>query len=494
VIAAACTNNSIEPTPEPAAVPLIPQIGSTDVELIYDQETRATLDGKDTFFWPDGNMGFIPLGGDQYRFLAANSVVAARTVGTFDDPGAVVEEDALQIQGASSEFAYVAGGPLYRDPGSDLVLMFYHAERHLDGIGLLFHAAIGLAASHDQGQTFTNLGIILETNAEPDIGAPCCADVGGATFAVKDGQFYLYFRDRLTGNEDVQLALATAPVDEVVNAALNGETSEWLKYDDGDYTPALGGRSSPLEVGNPPTSWFSVSHNQLLDRYIMAIAHHPAGAPSNLYLTTSEDGINWSPRVSLWETEDELTYPTIIDPAGDPLTTSGTFYVYFVTTPRETEYRWHNTPLWRMTATLTGEMRELAREWDFESDTEAWVPLNQMETFEATDGSLVIQASGNDPYMHSPGLGFDAGLYRTIEVRMRLEHGGTGQFFFTGEDAPGILEANSVRFPVTASDGFQTYTIDMSRARGWQGVINLLRFDPVDQRGRIEIDYIKILP
>lgn len=63
-----------------------PEITGIESRVIYEQAERASLDGRDTFFWPDGNIGFTPAEDGRFRFFAANSVVSARTVGTFDDP------------------------------------------------------------------------------------------------------------------------------------------------------------------------------------------------------------------------------------------------------------------------------------------------------------------------------------------------------------------------------------------------------------------------
>jgi hypothetical protein len=491
-----------EPAPateEPAGVESarMPEVAAAESQIVYDQAQRSTLGGRDTFFWPDGNIGFIPYNG-QYRFFAANGVVTARTVGTLEDPGAIVEADRQPIEGASSEFAYLAGGPIYRDPDSGMLIMFYHAERHLDGVGLNFHAALGLAVSNDDGETFQNLGIILETNAEPDINARCCADMAGAPFAIKDGQFYLYFRDRndFSGSlQDVNLAVATAPVDEVVAAARAGTTSDWLKYNGTEQTPGLGGRSLPLEIGNPQTSWFSVSYNTALEQFIMVIARHGLMTdPAELYLIASEDGYTWSPRVELSNCDCELTYPSIISPDGNPYQTGDTFYVYYVATPPDQQFRWHQTPLHRMTVTLTGEMMMQPHEWEFEADAEGWTPLNQIDRFEVVDGALVVEPTGVDPYMESPTLGLSTDEFATIEVRMKVGADGTAQFFFTGSEVPGTNETNSKRFPVQGSDDFITYKVDMSEVPGWDGLLSQLRFDPTDQQTPLEIDFIRVLP
>jgi len=471
----------------------VPEILSSKVETIYDQSRRARLGGRDTTYWPDGNIGFIPVG-DKFRLFAANGDRTAIMLGSFDDPGATVEATRLTVEGSNPEFAYLAGGPIYRDPESGMLLMFYHAERHFEKNGAIFHASLGLAASHDEGKTFQDLGIILENNAQPDPNARCCAEMGGATYAIKDGQFYVYFKDRMQDLTDVFLGTATAPIAEVVASAREGKTSPWYKYYYSQQEPGLSGRSSPLELGNPPSDWFSVSYNTLLKKFIMVISAHTNDQSSySLNLITSDNGYEWSPRIVLHQSDGELFYPSIISPDGDPINTGKEFYIYFVSTPPG-EYRWKQTELQRMTIALTGNMVEMPHEWEFETEAGGWAQENQMGSFQIINGTLVIEPTGPDPYMSSPSLGLSGDFYKHIEVRMRAGQDGTAQFFFTGTQAPNISESASVRFSIEASDEFVTHTIDMSKAPAWKGLIGMLRFDPIDRETTVEIDYIRLLP
>ena len=51
-----------------------------------------------------------------------------------------------------------------------------------------------------------------------------------------------------------------------------------------------------------------------------------------------------------------------------------------------------------------------------------------------------------------------------------------------------------MRFPVSATGAFETYRVDLSGVGGWAGHIATLRFDPIDQQARVEIDSIRVLP
>jgi len=482
--------------PVPVESTLIWKVASKSTKAIYEQRERAALVGFSNPFWPDSHIGFVAVG-DKYRFFAPNGPRIARMLGTFDDPGEKVESIHQAIQGIDSKYPFASGGPIYRDPETGMLLMFYHAEMYLEGKSSLFHSILGLAASEDEGQSFHNLGVILETAAKPNPQAPCCADMGGATYTIKDDTFYVYFRDRLENLDTVQLALATAPVAEVVEAARNGNVSPWFKYYKYGPEPGLGGQSSPLETDNAFTNWFSVSYNTFIKKYIMAISSHsPTDLyDAGLYLITSDDGLTWSPRIRLDQCSCELTYPTIISPDGNPLNTSEEFYIYFITTPRGVT-RWQDTTLQRMTVTLTGEMVEIPRAWEFEhtADREGWSAVNKLEIFGVNDGALIIETSGNDNIIDSPALGFNSATYSRIEVRMKSSVAGMGQFLFSSTDAPVISASDSVPFSVEASDDFKTYVVDMSQATGWSGRIEMLRFDPVDKLGRVEVDYIRLLP
>jgi hypothetical protein len=379
-----------------------------------------------------------------------------------------------------------------------MLLMFYHAERHFGGDGRIFHSAIGLAVSNDDGKSFHNLGIILESNARPNVHARCCVDMRGATYMIKDSKFYLYFSDRLQNGTDIYLALATAPVAEVVEAAHNGKTSPWFKYYLGDQEPGISGRSSPLEPGNPFIVWNGVSYNTYIKKYIMAIAYHPEADlyASGLYLISSEDGITWSPRVPLILNCDcELVYPTIISPDGDPFHTGEQFYIYYTTTPRGIP-RYRDTSLQRMTVALTDQLVEAPHDWEFDTngDAEGWSAWNQLSPLQITDGHLVTQSTGTDPYMGSSWLAVDATRYSTIQINMKVSAGDTAQLFFLTDASNTYDEIKSLRFPIQANGGYHTYSLDMSQVPGWQGLITQIRFDPTIAQAAVDIDYIRLQP
>jgi len=221
-------------------------VGAKDT--VYTSSQRK----KKAKYWPDGNFGVLSNGDGTYDFYAANSSKIKVTTGTLDNPAAKKIGNAKIYGIPKKTYSYVAGGPIYEDPTSGMRLMVYHAEKHF---GSRYSVDLGLAASVDpKGLAFFDLGPIITPNI-PVGQNPYSSDLGGGTFAIKDGQFNVYFRDYLANPEDgfsSELAVARAPLADLISNSLNGIQTSFNKYYNGGWTePGIGGRSSALEVGNP---------------------------------------------------------------------------------------------------------------------------------------------------------------------------------------------------------------------------------------------------
>ncbi len=477
-------------TPEPLQSLQIPQFTVSDPQVIYTQPQRYT---KGLRYWTDGNMGVMPSGDGNFIFFAANGANTARTTGPMDDPAQTVSYYNGVISGMDDKYPYSAGGPVYVDPESDMMLLFYHAEVHFADTATRFYSDIGMAVSYDQGETFQNLGIILSPNAEPS--SDYTAEIKGGTYAIKDGWVYVYFGDVNAPQEYINLAVARAPLDEVVQAAKNGTVAEFKKYYQGDFTePGINGRSSELEVGNPLNRWMSVTYNTFIDRFLMVIAETTNDQRTILYLTSSEDGITWTPRAPIQERSGELFYPSIIDPAGAANTTGQDFYVFY--TAAAWNNRWATASLERIQISLSGDLVEGPSSWEFNTpdDVEGWVPLNQVDSMTVADGVWTIVPTGADPYLLSPYLGLSTEIYKHMEIRMKTDMAGVGEFFYTVQTPGQSSQTYSVRFDLTGDDQFHTYTIDLSEVPTWAGYLYQLRFDPTDQFATTAVDYIRLVP
>jgi hypothetical protein len=293
-------------------------------QIIYSASKRRSKGAA----WPDGNFGVLSNGDGTYDFYAANSSKIKLTVGTLDNPAANKKGKPKIYNVPKKTYSYVAGGPIYEDPASGARLMVYHAEKHF---GRKYSSVLGLAASVDpKGLAFYDLGPIIQPNI-PVGQSQWSVDVGGGSFAIKDGQFNVYFRDYLADGSSSELAVARAPLADLVSNSLNGISTPFTKYYNGGWTePGRGGKSSPLEIGNPANWWSSVSYNEYLDQMVLVSSQWQAGGTgADLYLATSPDGVNWSARQPLVLDAGEQMYPTIVGMGADPQISGQSFYVYY---------------------------------------------------------------------------------------------------------------------------------------------------------------------
>jgi hypothetical protein len=314
-------------------------------ETVYSASKRK---GK-AASWPDGNFGVLSNGDGTYDFYAANSSKIKVTTGTLEDPAKKKVGTGKIYNIPKKTYSYVAGGPIYEDPTTGIKLMVYHAEKHF---GNRYSVDLGIAASVDpKGLAFYDLGPIVTPNI-PVGQNPYSSDLGGGTFAIKDGMFNVYFRDYLANPADgfsAELAVARAPLADLVSNSIAGIKTDFTKYYNGSWSePGIGGRSSPLEVGNPTNWWSSVSYNDYLDQMVMVSSQWQAGGTGpDLYMATSPDGVNWSARQPLVLDAGEQMYPSIIGTGPDPQVTGQSFYVYYTDGSR-----WGNAQLARRLVTL----------------------------------------------------------------------------------------------------------------------------------------------
>ena len=318
-------------------------------ELIYSTSQRKS---KKLAHWPDGSMGVVANGDGTYDFYGPNSSSPVKTTGSLADPGRT--KKSVKINGIPKRtYSYASGGPVYEDPTTGMRLMIYHAEDHRGG-KKQYHSVLGLAASTDpNGLVFQDLGTIIEPNSffGPTGGS---VDVGGGSFAVFDDHVHVYYRDYLTDGTSSQLAVARAPLADVVSNALNGVGTDFTKYYNGAWSQSgRRGLSSPLEIGNPANFWSAVSYNEYLDQVVMVSSQWQAGGTGpDLYLATSPDGVTWSPRQPVAIDFGEQMYPTIIGTGADPTVTGQSFYVYYTDSRKGSWNRWKDAQLARRQLTF----------------------------------------------------------------------------------------------------------------------------------------------
>jgi hypothetical protein len=310
------------------------QIG--ELEQIYSFRQRRNRMGQ---FAPDGSIGVVETRRGKFDFYVPNGPSMVRLSGTPTKPGRSRRK--VRIEGLPGIFNHVAGGPVFEDPLTKTRFMIYHAEIHRFS-PQDFYSVLGLAVAIDRkGLKFRDLGIIIRPNRSLDeMHDPI--DIGGGTFVISDEYLLVYFRDYLEAGGSAELAVARISFVELLADAQLGLTPQFQKYFEGDWLePGIGGRASPLEIGNPANAWCAVSYNHVLDRFVLAISQWTPEL-SDLYLATSVDGLNWTSRQPIDLSPREQFYPSIIGMEPIPWVSGTSFFIYYTDSELGGWNRWQD--------------------------------------------------------------------------------------------------------------------------------------------------------
>jgi hypothetical protein len=314
-----------------------------DAEVIYTKSQRSKGGGS---VWPDGSLGVVANGDGTYDVYGANASKSVLTTGTLDDPAD--EKKKVKITNVPKRmYDYLAGGPVFEDPYSGARLMVYHAEVHQKS-KKDFYSVLGLAISTDpEHREFRDLGQIIRPNKESGL-----AEVGGGSFAIVDGHFNVYYRDYFPDGTTAELAVARAPMSELLSNALNGRGTAFTKYYNGAWSePGIGGKSSYIEPVNWSNNWSSVSYNEHLNQVVMISSQWYADS-GDLYMATSSDGVNFTPRVPIAVDPGEQYYPSQVGTGANPIFTGQSFYVYYTDSKKGVWGRWKDAQLRRREITF----------------------------------------------------------------------------------------------------------------------------------------------
>jgi hypothetical protein len=349
--------------------------------------TRAEPPLTDTFDWPDTPLGVIKTARG-YEFFGSDGGYHARqmwqgqwvgndkwgsfttTVGTLDNPlGTDDPEDVSVSPNRSSainpilpSYGYMGGGPVYQVPagipGAGNLLATYHAELPNDAL----YAALGLAASTDDGRTWTDLGEIIRLNQAYSVGLDGFEIGDGPLVLSPDHKyFYLYFPDWIANgtlhltdaqgvNTTTNVSVARAPVSAVLAAAFGPKPHHavaFQKFYQGSWIlqPAIGGASTDLNPHSNYQGYLDIHFNSFLQRYVMIISND-----TNFGYSESPDGLHWTLPTLLGNFETIAAYPTSVGLGDDPHILGKSFYVYFTHLPTDGT-GWTNGSLRRFTLT-----------------------------------------------------------------------------------------------------------------------------------------------
>ncbi len=341
----------------------------------------------DTFDWPDTPLGVIKTARG-YEFFGSDGGYHARqmwqghwvgnnkrgsfttTVGTLDNPlGTDAPEDVsvsrnpnASINPIYPSYGYMGGGPVYQVPeglpGAGNLLATYHGELPTDAL----YAALALAASTDNGRTWTDLGEIIRLNQAYSVGLDGFEIGDGPLVLSPDRKyFYLYFPDWIANgtlhltdaqgaNTTTNVSVARALVSDVLAAAFGPgphHAIPFQKFYQGRWIlqPAIGGASTDLNPHSAYQGYLDIHFNSFLQRYVMLISND-----TSFGYAESRDGLNWTVPTLLGNFETIAAYPTSVGLGDDPRILGKSFYVYFTHLPTDGT-GWTNGSLRRFTLT-----------------------------------------------------------------------------------------------------------------------------------------------
>lgn len=333
------------------------------------------------FDWPDTPLGVIKTasgyeffgsdGGAHYgqlwegRWVGNNkSGSVVTTAGTLDNPVGLGDPQDVSISPNLDpsvnpnyvSYGYIGGGPVYQVPegttGAGNLLLVYHAELPNDAL----YAALGLAASTDNGLHWTDLGEIVRLNQAYAVGLDGFEIGDGQLVLSPDSEyFYLYYPDWIANGTPHattinNVAVARALVSSVLNAAFGPAPQHAIHFEkfyksDWHLQPGLGGASTDLIPKSQYEGYIDVHFNSALQRYSMIISND-----TDFAYAESPDGITWSVPTLLGTFGPIAAYPTAVGLGNDPRILDSTYYVYFTHLPTNSA-GWNEGVLRRLTLT-----------------------------------------------------------------------------------------------------------------------------------------------
>jgi hypothetical protein len=360
-------------------------IASPTQRLEAGQRAQPPL--TDIFAWPDTPIGIIKTPGG-YEFFASDGGAHYRQVwhghwvgnnksgsvvttsGTLDNPLGAGDPLDVSVSPNSDpavnptypSYGYMGGGPVYQVPGgmtgAGNLLVTYHAELPNDSL----YAALGMAASSDNGLHWTDLGEVIRLNQAYAVGLDGFEIGDGPLVLSPDGKyFYLYFPDWMangtlhttnhagvstTTNVSVARALAAS----VLEAAFGSEKPHAVafeKFYEGGWhlQPGVGGASTDLNPNSQYLGYLDIHYNNALKRYVMIISNDTTFAYAE-----SVDALHWTLPISLGDFGPIAAYPTAVGLGDDPHVLERKFFVYFTHLPTDGT-GWQGGSLQRLTLT-----------------------------------------------------------------------------------------------------------------------------------------------
>jgi hypothetical protein len=286
------------------------------------------------------------------------------TLGTLDNPlGTGDPQDVsvspnpdVAVNPNYPSYGYMGGGPVFQVPagmtGAGNLLATYHAELPNDAL----YAALGLAASSDNGLHWTDLGEIIRLNQAYEVGLDGFEIGDGPLVLSPDGKyFYLYFPDWMANgtlhiSTPNNVSVARAPVASLLEAAFGSARPHAVPFekfykDSWHLQPGIGGASTDLNPKSAYVGYLDIHYNSALQRYVMIVSDD-----THFAYAESSDGLHWTNPTLLGDYGPIAAYPTAVGLGEDPHILGKSFYVYYTHLPANGA-GWTDGSLRRLTLT-----------------------------------------------------------------------------------------------------------------------------------------------
>jgi hypothetical protein len=131
--------------------------------------------------------------------------------------------------------------------------------------------------------------------------------------------------------------------------------------------------------------------------------------------------------------------------------------------------------------------------WKGEGDFAGWKGSN-FENLQVLGGVLRGLTKYDSALLVPQPLKFDARDYSVIEFKIKSDVGGGGEIFFA-RSGEGFSDQRVVPTSIVGDGKWHVYRHNMAEAGQWSGLIEGLRFDPLNPAGaNIAVEYFRLLP
>lgn len=117
-------------------------------------------------------------------------------------------------------------------------------------------------------------------------------------------------------------------------------------------------------------------------------------------------------------------------------------------------------------------------DWNTDGDAQGWLPINDVTSFNISDGMLITQVTGSDPHFGNENLeGIIGERDKNLRVRMSATAGNFVSVFFATSEAPFYAEARRFDFTIEADGQMHEYLVPVGDHPEWKGKVLKLRMD-----------------